>query len=375
MKKLTTLCLLLFSILAFSQSENKEGIIINDIQQDDKYLADEKIQVNAAVQGDLVIAGGNLIVKDSIHGDLIAAGGELSVEGYVMDDVRIAGGKVTIDSEIGDDLVVFGGEVLLSENARIHGQLLCYAGDITMNGEVMERLKVRGGDVSINGTVRGPAKLVGEELTIGSNAKFHGNVEYWNDDGEMDFQNSLVNGKAQFNEELSKENSQSSLTTLGTASIKLWIFYILSAFLVILVLHALFRNAFSNAVEGLKDNWLKSFGFGLIYLIGIPLLILLAFLMLIGIPLGLFATVIFIFSLLFGHLVASLLVTYYLKERNGKNWGFWSITFLALLIAIVLRLFTIIPYAGVLVSIVILSITYGALTLKVLQSKKQLAKT
>jgi len=152
------------------------------------------------------------------------------------------------------------------------------------------------------------------------------------------------------------------------------VYYILSAFLVILVLHALFRNAFSNAVEGLEKSLLKSFGFGLIYLFGIPLLILLAFLLIIGIPLGLFATVVFVFSLLFGHLVAALLVAYYLRKRNEKDWGFWSITFLALLCAIILRILTMIPFAGILLSVVILSITYGALTLKVINSKKQLVK-
>ncbi len=374
MKKLITLILVLFSVHSFGQSEERKDILIDKVQPDDMYIAGEKITVNAAVKGDLVIAGGNLIVKDSIHGDLTGAGGDLSIEGHIADDVRVAGGKITIDSEIGDDLVIFGGEVIITENARINGKLVCFAGDVTINGEVIEILDVRGGDVSINGTIRGTSKVVGEDITIGSNAKFHKDVEYWYSDGEIDFKNSLVNAKAQFNEDLAKEKSQTSLTTFGTNSLKLWVFYILSAFLVILVLHALFRNAFSSAVEGLENNVLKSFGFGLIYLIGIPLLIILALLMIIGIPLGLFATVIFIFSLLFGHLIAALLLVYYFKFKKEKDWGFWSITFLALLCAIILRVLTIIPFAGILLSVIILSITYGALTLKVLRSKKELVK-
>ncbi|MEN8790308.1 MAG: hypothetical protein ABF295_12390, partial [Flavobacteriaceae bacterium] len=286
-----------FSVLSFGQSEDRKEILIDKVQTDDKYIAGEKIIVNAAIKGDLVIAGGSLMVKDSIHGDLSAAGGEISLEGHIADDVRVAGGRITIDSEIEDDLVVFGGEVVISENAKIKGKLVCFGGDITINGEVIEQLSVRGGDVSINGTIRGASKLVGEDIIIGSNAKFYKDIEYWTDDGEIDFKNSLVNAKSQFNEDLSGERSQLSLTTFGTRSLKLWVFYILSAFLVILVLHALFRNAFSNAVEDLESNLLKSFGFGLIYLIGIPVLILVAFLMIIGIPLGLFATVVFIFSL------------------------------------------------------------------------------
>jgi len=365
---------MLCSIVSFGQTENEGEIVIDKTQQDDTYRAGETIKVDAIVQGDLVIAGGKLIINDSINGDLTAAGGELFINNYIADDARIAVGKVTIDSEIGDDLVVFGGEVIITENAVIHGNLKCFAGNIDFNGEVIGKLEIKGADVKINGTVKETSKITGEDLIIGSNAKFYKTVEYWSSDGEIDFNNSLVNTEAQFNEDLGEEKSQLSLTTFGIASLALWVFYILSAFLVILVLHALFRNAFSIAVEGLETNLLKSFGFGLIYLIGIPMAILIAFLMIIGIPLGLFAAGVFMFSHLFGHLVAALLVAYYLKNRNNKHWGFWSITFIALLCAIVLRLLTIIPFAGILISVVILSITYGALTLKVFRSKKQLVK-
>lgn len=374
MKTLTFLLIALCSLVSFSQVENEGDILINTTQQDDTYRAGETIIVNAAVQGDLVIAGGKLILNDSINGDLTAAGGELFLNSYVADDVRIAVGRATIDSEVGDDLVVFGGEVILTENAIIKGNLICFAGNIEINGDVLGKLDIKGADVLINGTINEPSKIIAEDFSIGSNAKFNKGVEYWNSGGEIDFKNSLVNTKAQFNEDLGEEKSQLSLTTFGTKSLKSWVYYVLSAFLVILVLHALFRSAFSNAVEGLEKSLLKSFGFGLIYLIGIPLLILIAFLLIIGIPLGLFATVVFLFSLLFGHLVAALLISYYLRNRYEKNWGFWSVTFLALFFAIILRLLTMIPFAGILLSVVILSITYGALTLKVIHSKKQLVK-
>jgi hypothetical protein len=373
MKTLSILLISFFSLVSFSQTENEGEILINKTQTDDTYRAGETIIVNSAIQGDLVIAGGKLIVNDSIYGDLTAAGGELLLNSYVADDVRIAVGRATIDSEVGDDLIVFGGEVILTENALIKGSIICYAGNIEINGDVLGKLDIKGADVLINGSISGTSKIIAEDLSIGSNAKFNKGVEYWNSDGEIDFNNSLVNSDAQFNEDLSEEQSDLSITTLGTTSFSSWMFYILSALLVILVLHGLFKNTFSTAVEGIENNWLKSFGFGLIYLLGIPLLIILALLIIVGIPLGLFAMVIFIFSLLFGHQIAALLVVYYFKHTKEKNWGFWSVTFLALLCAIVLRLLTTIPYAGILISVVILSITYGALTLKVIHSKKQLA--
>ncbi len=370
MKNLTTLLLALFAAMSFGQTEAGKEIVIDNLQTDDTYLAGETIKVNAEIQGDLVLAGANLSINDSIHGDLTAAGGEIAVGGPIADDVRVAGGRITIDSEIGDDLVVFGGEVILTEKARINGKLVCYSGDVTVNGEVIEGLKISGGDVSINGPIRGSSKIAVEDLTLGPNAKFHEDVEYWHSDGEINFNTALVNAEARYNEDLEAE-SQVSLIAFGITSLKEWLIYIFSAFLAILVFHALFRNAFSSAVEGLEDNLLKSFGFGLLYLIGIPLAILFAFVITIGVKLGLFAAAVFVFSLVFGQIVAAILIAYYLRERKDKDWGFWPVTFVALVVAVLLRLVGMIPYAGIAIAVIILAVTYGALTLQVFRAKKQ----
>ncbi|MDH5412763.1 MAG: hypothetical protein OEW87_01375 [Flavobacteriaceae bacterium] len=261
MKTITFLLITLCSMASFSQAGNEGDILINETQQDDTYRAGETIKVNAVVQGDLVIAGRNLIVNDSINGDLTAAGGELFLNSYVADDVRIAVGRTTIDSEIGDDLIVFGGEIMVTENAIIHGNLISFAGNIEINGEVLGKLDIKGADVLINGTIRETSKIMGEDITIGSNAKFYKDVEYWHSDGTIDFNDALVNTKAQFNKDLKEDATKLSLTTFGTNSLLSWVKYVLSAFLGILVFHALFKHAFSTAVEGLEDNWLKSFGF------------------------------------------------------------------------------------------------------------------
>ena len=223
MKTIAILLISLCSMVSFGQTESGGDILINKTQHDDTYRAGETIRVNAVVQGDLVMAGGNLIVNDSINGDLTAAGGELFLNSYIADDVRIAVGRATIDSDVGDDLIVFGGEVILTENAIIQGNLICFAGNIEINGDVIGNLDIKGADVLINGTIKETSKIIGEDITIGSNAKFYKEVEYWNNDGEIDFRNSLVNTKAQFNEDLGEEKSQLSLTTFGTNSFKLWV--------------------------------------------------------------------------------------------------------------------------------------------------------
>lgn len=370
MKTMISLLFALYSVACLGQGGQGGEILITERQQDDTYSAGETISIDAVVQGDLVIAGGSIRVNDSIKGDLTAAGGELFLHGYVADDARLAIGRTTIDSEIGDDLIIFGGEVTLTENAIIHGNLTCTAGKINLQGKILGDLTVKGGDVLIDGSVSGASKIIVEDLTIGPKAKFYGKVQYYAEDGEINFNTALVNTEAQFNEDLGEDTSDLSMTTLGTKSLKMWLFYILSSFLVILVLHALFKQAFFNAAEGLEHSWLKNFGVGLIYLIGIPIAILIAFLMVIGIPLGLFTAAVFVFSLLLGHMIGALLLAYYFRNKKDKAWGFWTVTLLALLFVLILRVLTMIPYAGIVLSILVLSITYGALTREAISSKR-----
>ncbi|MEL6812300.1 MAG: hypothetical protein AAFP76_13300 [Bacteroidota bacterium] len=375
MRTIAILLIALCSVLSFGQTKNEGEVLLDEVQPDDTHCAGETIKVNAKVQGDLIVAGGNLFVNDSILGDLTAAGGELFLNGYIADDARMAVGRVVVDSEIGDDLVIFGGEVILTENAIVQGNLRCFAGNIEMNGKVIGKLDIKGTDILINGTVKETSKIVGEDISIGSNAQFHKDVKYWNSHGEIDFSTTLINSRAQWNEELEADASQLSLISYGTRSLKLWGGYILSAFLAILFLHTLFRNTFTNAAEGLEGNWLKSFGFGLIYLVGIPLAVIMALLVAIGIPLSLFITAIFIFSLLFGHYIASLMMVYYFKHKKEKPWGFWSITLLALVCTVLLRLLTMIPWVGIVLSVIVLTITYGALTLTAFRTKKEQVKS
>jgi cytoskeletal protein CcmA (bactofilin family) len=371
MKTISLLFMMLCSVLSFAQSEDT---LIQSKQEDDTYLAGETIKVDAVINGDLFAAGRQLVTTDSIYGDLVAAGARLSIENYIADDVRIAAATIIVDSEIGDDLVVFGGDVRITENAVIRGNVIGFARDIEIEGTIDGKLDIEASKITINGEINDTSRIVSEDIVIGSNAKFYKDVEYWSSDDQLDFKESLINSEAQFNEALEEEKSAVSLLTFGMTSFTAWIFYIVSVLLVILVFNGLFRNAFSNAVEGLEGNYLKSFGYGLIYLIGVPLAIAIAFLIGIGLPLGLLMTGVFIFSILVGHFISALVIAYYIKHKKEMSWNFWGITLLALLLTVVLRLLTNIPYVGILLAVVILATTYGALTLEVIHSKKQLAK-
>lgn len=377
---------LLLSIFSFSQQKDNKNVILTDNQNDDTYLAGENVRSEAPIHGDMVIAGGDIKVRDTVYQDLLIAGGEIFINGYIADDIRAAGGTLTIDTEVGDDVIVAGGEVYITDNTIINGNLINFSGDIEMNGTVKGMVKSYAGSIEINGTINkeaqlygedviingiinGPSKIVGEDIQIGKTAKFYNDVAYWSENGEVDFGNSLINATATLDKSLMKEHDGFSWKGFGILAFGVWIFYLFSAFLALLLLNWAFQKFLSTAAANLNTQFFKSLGYGLIYIFGIPIVIIITFFMVVGIPVGLFLGSLYIFSLLFGHLVTSLLFSHYFAQRPEKKWGFWEISLFALLIAAGIRLLTFIPFLGGIIAIVVIALGYGLVAYTFLQGK------
>ncbi len=386
MKTLLFVFAFLMSFMTYAQFEADKYVTISKKQNDDVYLAGEDININAQVDGDAVIAGSSIVVRDTISQDLLVAGGDINVKGYIRDDIRAAGGRLIIDTVVGDDVIIFGGEVLITEDAIILGNLITFSGTIKVNGKIMGLIKAYGGNLKINGTVgqnaelyaddlyingeiKGTSILVAEHIEIGDVAKFYDDVEYWSKSKEIDFKKSLLNATATYKEDLARDKRDFPWQFFGVAAIGLWIFYMLSAFLIILIINALFRNLLLNSLDILNKNVIKSFGYGLVYLIGLPILIIFCFVILIGIPIGLLLGSFYLFSVLIGHLIVALLIAHYVNKKNGGTWGLWPTSFLALGIALVLRLITLIPFLGFAVSLILIAIAYGLIALVLLNEK------
>ncbi|MFX0557848.1 polymer-forming cytoskeletal protein [Maribacter sp. CXY002] len=378
-------CLLL-SIVSFAQQKDKTNVTLTDRQDDDTYLAGENVRSEAPINGDMVIAGGNVSVRDTVYQDLLVAGGEIIITGYVSDDIRAAGGTLTIDTEVGDDVIIAGGEVYITDNTVINGNLINFSGDIRMNGTVKGMVKsyagnieingninketeLYGEDITINGIINGSSKIVGEDIHIGETAKFYDDVTYWSNNGEVDFGNSLINASATLDKSLMAERDDFTWKGFGVLAFGVWVFYLFSALLALLLLNWAFQHFFATAASNLNTQFFKSLGYGLIYIFGIPIVIIITFLMIIGIPVGLFLGSIYIFSLLFGHLVTSLLLSHYLAQTPGKKWGYWKISLFALLIAAGIRLLTFIPFLGALITISVIALGYGLVAYTLFKGK------
>ena len=376
---ITTILVVLTSTLCAADFKSGEEVNIDQPVSDNLYLAGGTINVNAWVRGDLTAAGGSVSINDTIFEDLIVAGGDIFLNAPLMDDARVAGGDVRILSYVDGDLVLCGGTVRIQKDAVINGDLLVCGGYLILDGTVNGDVSAAGGRISFNGHIRGNVEMRAEELTlngiIDSNselaahdmtvkegATFRGSVKYWSEDGEVDFGQSLTSGnRAMYTEALEMAEMDWEWGYLGLGFVAFWILNVLSVLLTILLVVLLFRKTFANAGETLNQSFIRNFGYGILYFIGLPVIAVILCLTLIGIPIALVVFHVFGFSLLFSYSLTSVVLAYGVRTKYNKEWSKWRLMLVAVVIFIALKLISAVPFIGPFVAAVVIATAFGAL--------------
>jgi hypothetical protein len=374
---------LLLTLAVQAQTSEKfradELVTIDAPVEHNLYVAGERVTINAPVRGDVLAAAGTIEVNDSIHGDLTAAGGTVMLNSPVQEDVLVAGGTVQIiepvggdvitmggevtlagDNEVGQDVVVFSGEARL--DGTVVGNLIVYGGTVQLNGECRGNLEMKGGEITINGSVRGTSALAADRITLGPDARLYGPVRYWTPEetDPPDFASVLVGTTAERDESLYPEDDF-PWPWQSVPWFLLALAYVLAVLLIIGFIFWVFPRAMDRAGTVLHQDFVRSFGYGVLYLIGVPLVVGLLMISFIGIPLGLFFLFAYGFALLFGHAIVSVVITYSLRDRYQYDWSKTWMILVAFLVFSVLRTVTLTPLLGIFVSVLMVGACFGAL--------------
>lgn len=382
MKK-TVFILTLFSLLASalpimaSETRAGEEVTVTKPVAENLYIAAGEMKVQAPIGGDLVAAGGKVWVTDTIRDDATIFGGELYIRGVVNGDVRVAGGEVLISNEVQGDLIIFGGELTVESGAVIRGDvkifggsvnfsgtaegdLQMYAGAIDFDGEVAKTLEIKAGEVEFNGTIRGKSTLAARELEVQPDARFFGDVEYWREAGEMDLTGNLQNGaSATFNKDLKFETGMDE--NIWAKSI-FWIsvFRIVSAALLIILLVSFFSAFFRKNTGHVKEKIANYLGIGALFLIGTPIVAILAFATVVAIPVGIIMISGYAIALTLAHSLTAVVATYELEKYLQRDWSNGVTMLIAIGAFVVLKLVGLLAFPGQLITFLLTAIAIGA---------------
>jgi hypothetical protein len=363
-------------------------VTISSPVQGNLYVGAGKVFINARVGGDLMAGCGEITVKDSIGEDAAIGGGNARIEGPIGGDLRIGAGDVTISSNIGGDLVIGSGNVLIKEGVVIFGDLIVGGGSVTMNGTVKGNtivaagelkfngvaegeLEAKGGQLHFNGEVRGRSKLSCEELHLGEQARFGADVAYWNRTGKPDFSGKLSGAaKASFDPSLAMSEHEMDWQHFGVGVAMFWIWRLLSGALLVILLVALFSHFFSNTVDHFYQKYINKFGWGILYLFGLPLAIVVLFVTVIGIPLGLIAGAFYVVSLMLCHALTAVVGAFELQRYMGKTWSKSQLMLVSMGLFAGLKILMLIPFLGAFLSLVLASIALGSVLMNIFKKRQ-----
>jgi cytoskeletal protein CcmA (bactofilin family) len=368
-----------------------EVVVVSLPIGDDLYVAGGKVVVSKPAAGDLIAAGGSVILNSPVGSDLTIAGGSLIVNAPVEDDLRAAGGDLVLSSTVSGDLVVVGGNVTIPAGAvvkgdaviaagslhlggTVHGDLLVHAGSLDLTGAVLGDATLYATDkISIKGRVQGDTVFSGPKANLGPTARFGKDVSYWREDGEIDFGQIPVGGQVLFDPELKGKGDRyvpthaERLARRGTSG--LFFGTLLSGMAVIVVSILLLKGVFRLAGEALYRSYWQSTGIGLLVYFLLPLAAFLAFVTVVGIPVGMLFMAVFAFSLIFGRVIAAMSFAAWLERRRVAQWSTGRLLLVSVGLYVVIKLVSVVPFIGWLAVLFVVLAGYGALLLGIWRTR------
>lgn len=315
------------------------------------YAAGADVRQAGPVRGDFVAAGGKVVVDQPVGGDASVAGGAVSVRSPVGEDLRAVGGDVSIESSVGGELLATGAHIDVAATASVAGGASLYGGNVIVKGRIGGPLDVTAQKVTIDGEVAGDARLVAGQVELGPRARLAGALRYASPNALKQSATAAIAGEVRRDASTGPpmmsgrfDGRQRDWAWHRSMQVPFWAGGLLS-FLGLLACAVLFLLVLPVFGEGAAQRVQRTPGraaaIGVGTAILLPLLAVLLFVSLLGIPLGMAVLMLYPVLLLVGFLVGVLflarLAATGLRSRPPSTFaatvGYFALALLAVLLA------------------------------------------
>ncbi len=384
-KLLTGIILLLSPFIFFYAAQNvsanttKANTVIltkDQIINSDYLVKGNNVDIVGTVNGDVYVAGGSITVEGTINGDLLAIGGNINIKGSIAGNARIIGGNILVTGSIGRNLSILGGSSNFTDTAKIGGSVAGAGGAFTFYGLVGKDVRIAGGQLSLGNKISGNVFTYIRQLSVSPNANIAGDVTYWSNQKAEVVSGAVIKGKTMRNmlpKSATPQMDSTKIASFVPAITSFVIFGKIISFLASLIIGIFFIKLFpicvQKLVSSIKTSFWKNVGIGLLIAIVTPIIVVLLFCTLIGIPLAVFGGILFMLSLYLAHIVAALVIgkwaVKYISKNDHLNWSL----FVGL---VIYGIASIIPVLGWLFSMIFVAVGLGAILMEKKHSYVQL---
>lgn len=344
-----------------------QTVTVADAPPDNLYLAGTNVSLGADAPADVAAIGASVRTQGAIGADGLLAGGTVAVTGPVGGDLRAIGAQLTIASPVAGDVVVAGGTVSIGSST---GAVTAAGASVRFSGSAHGPVTLYGADVSLGGEIQGDVTIVAtDRLTVDKGTHIHGTLRY-NAPQKIELPDGVVDGLMIYTGSYAyiPTNEEAHRFAVAGAGI----YFIVKALASVIVAGFL-SVLFPAAVLGITDDALFRSPkrtllltlLGLAVMVGVPLLILVLCLSIVGIGaallLGSLYMLLFVLSYAAAGILAGALITKLIARRRDSvalrvSWKTAALGTLALFFL------SWIPYLGLLVSILFTVLSSGALS-------------
>lgn len=164
---------------------DNETMVTETRDIDGDYLFWGKILEFSGSAEDVQFYGESVKFTGAVKGDMIAGGKEISLEGPIGNDLKAAGERVTVNGTVGDTSFLAGKTIIIGPDAIIDGDVFVGGSEVTLHGTINGDLRIGAGYVTIDGTVNGNVIVKTGELILTERARINGNLTYESEDSTV----------------------------------------------------------------------------------------------------------------------------------------------------------------------------------------------
>lgn len=337
-----------------ARTGDKISLSEDQVVTGDFYVAGDTLSLSGSVEGDVYAAGRVITINGAVEADAVAVGQTVQIHGAINDDVRVAAGEVTIAEHVGGDLVVFAQKLNILSTATIDGEVLFLGGQADIAGDIGGGVTAYAGSMRIDSAIDGGVDIeIAEALTLGDRAHIEGNVLYKSNNDLVRAPGSVVVGDVR-KEAPARDNDG---LTPSDAVIPL-----LALMFSALVYLLLFREHIGPFITTITNRPLFHALIGLAALIGTPIVVVLLFVSVLGIPLAFALLFFFLMVFALAWPLAGIVTGAFLSYLVTKKYSIslvWTVAGVAAFI-----LLGGIPYVGGLIMLGLLSTIVGVVVMK-----------
>lgn len=336
---------------AMAEDTAGANVAITGERDDTVFAAGARVTVDARVDDDVIAAGGAVRLTNTSANHAILAGGTVEIVGGTADDAILAGGTVTLSGEITDDVVAAGGTVTIAKDAVVRDSVSIVGGNVIVDGAIFGRARLRGDTVTVNGTINGETDVAAGEFTLGESARLMGPLSYRAREATLSDKASVA-GPVERKDFVDMAGVERRDESAGIAG---FLIGVIALIVLAVALRTVFPRFADGAAARIADGW-RTAGFGVLALIGVPIAILIAFVLIVGWPIAL--VLLFLYLALYPLAIATSAIwlgqklARALSRENG-----WAMTAAG---AFILAILLAIPILGGIVFVAALLLGMGA---------------